>query len=90
MDLFVGEIEPGVYGLFGDCDCCEGADIVRIEAKSMAEAEAEFRRIQALNPGPCFHGDPHCPCQDGLMCHYEGPDPMRCPRTGIVGCKECR
>jgi hypothetical protein len=24
------------------------------------------------------------------MCHYEGPEPMRCPRTGIVGCKECR
>ena len=23
----------------------------------------------------CKYGDPTCPCQDGDMCHYEGPDP---------------
>ena len=22
----------------------------------------------------CPHGDMGCPCADGLMCHYEGPD----------------
>lgn len=25
---------------------------------------------------PCKYGDPHCPCQDGDLCHYEGPNPM--------------
>lgn len=23
---------------------------------------------------PCKYGDPSCPCQDGDMCHYEGPN----------------
>jgi hypothetical protein len=23
----------------------------------------------------CKYGDPTCPCQDGDMCHYEGPNP---------------
>jgi hypothetical protein len=44
---------------------------------------------------PCPHGDVTCPCQDAYggqwdLCHYEGENPMRCPRTGIVGCKVCR
>ena len=29
---------------------------------------------------PCKYGDPTCPCQDGDMCHYEGPNPMTPPR----------
>jgi hypothetical protein len=24
--------------------------------------------------GPCIGGDPLCPCQDGDMCHYQGPN----------------
>lgn len=40
-------------------------------------------------PDTCPHGDPHCPCPDGLLCHYEGPDPMRCPTMGEVGCTSC-
>ena len=27
----------------------------------------------------CPYGDPTCPCPDGLLCHYEGPDPMTPP-----------
>ena len=23
---------------------------------------------------PCPHGDKSCPCQDGDLCHYEGPN----------------
>ena len=43
----------------------------------------------------CPHGDVTCPCQDAYggqrdPCHYEGENPMRCPRTGIVGCEVCR
>lgn len=26
----------------------------------------------------CPHGDLACPCPDGLICHYEGPDPWPC------------
>lgn len=28
---------------------------------------------------PCKYGDPLCPCQDGDMCHYEGPNRMNVP-----------
>jgi hypothetical protein len=27
----------------------------------------------------CPHGDPSCPCPDGLECHYEGPDAWPSP-----------
>ena len=27
----------------------------------------------------CKGDDPMCPCQDGLMCHYEGENPMTLP-----------
>lgn len=27
----------------------------------------------------CKYGDPLCPCQDGDMCHYEGPKPLPVP-----------
>jgi len=29
----------------------------------------------------CKYGDPYCPCQDGDMCHYEGPNPMPPPKV---------
>ena len=29
----------------------------------------------------CKYGDPFCPCQDGDMCHYEGPNPMTPPNA---------
>jgi hypothetical protein len=28
----------------------------------------------------CKFGDPSCPCQDGDMCHYEGPKAWPSPR----------
>ncbi|MGI9489062.1 MAG: hypothetical protein ACR2RF_24890 [Geminicoccaceae bacterium] len=31
----------------------------------------------------CFYGDPTCPCQDGLMCHYEGENPMNVPAVYV-------
>lgn len=39
----------------------------------------------------CPHGDETCPCQDGTpeSCHYQGVDPMRCPRTGDAPCRSC-
>lgn len=39
---------------------------------------------------PCPHGDATCPCQDGDVCHYGGPDPMRCPRTDLIGLHSVR
>jgi len=35
----------------------------------------------------CKYGDPYCPCQDGDMCHYEGPNPMPAPRPHY--CRVC-
>lgn len=29
----------------------------------------------------CKYGDPYCPCQDGMLCHYEGENPMKPPLT---------
>lgn len=51
------------------------------------EVERLFEQIatSASTPKPshnglaCRYGDPICPCQDGDMCHYEGPDPMTPP-----------
>jgi len=41
----------------------------------------------------CKYGDPTCPCQDGDMCHYEGPNPMKPPKLfaegAIVQCETC-
>ena len=34
----------------------------------------------------CKYGDPTCPCQDGDMCHYEGPNPWP-PRE--IECLKC-
>jgi len=31
------------------------------------------------NVKKCIGNDPLCPCQDGDMCHYEGPDPWPIP-----------
>ncbi len=28
-------------------------------------------------PLVCWTGDPTCPCPDGDLCHYRGPDPWR-------------
>lgn len=33
------------------------------------------------SPKPCIGKDPTCPCQDGDMCHYEGPDAWPIPDT---------
>jgi hypothetical protein len=48
--------------------------------------------VWLLLPGlPCPHGDATCPCQDDqAACHYEGDDPLPCPRTGLVGTCHCR
>ena len=40
----------------------------------------------SLNDTPkktCKYGDPICPCQDGDMCHYEGPDAWEPPSLDL-------
>lgn len=31
--------------------------------------------------GKCIGNDATCPCQDGDMCHYRGPNPWPIPKT---------
>jgi hypothetical protein len=39
---------------------------------------------------PCKYGDPFCPCQDGDLCHYEGPNPMTPPKPlETIPCDAC-
>lgn len=33
----------------------------------------------------CKYGDPHCPCQEGLQCAYEGLDPLPTPAEKLQG-----
>ena len=34
--------------------------------------------------GPCIGNDPLCPCQDGDMCHYRGPDAWPIPERNAM------
>jgi hypothetical protein len=56
----------------------------RIEDVENHERAENFKFVTS-----CPHGDDTCPCQDGALCHYEGDDPMPCPRTALVGCTTC-
>jgi hypothetical protein len=69
----------------------------------LAKAKAIFQQrailaamgVNLSNSTPleqCKYGDPYCPCQDGAMCHYEGPNPMKpryrqCETCGDSDCK---
>ena len=49
--------------------------------RNFAGWEAACAHI-AEHCAPCPHGDPYCPCQDGDLCHYEGPDAWPEPIPG--------
>jgi hypothetical protein len=38
-----------------------------------------FLREGWAKPEPCIGDDPACPCQDGAMCHYTGPNAWPLP-----------
>jgi len=44
-----------------------------------AQVERGVGRLEPERAKACKYGDPLCPCQDGDMCHYEGPNPMTPP-----------
>ena len=45
----------------------------------------EISHIQTPEPRTtCPFGDPTCPCPDGLMCHYEGPDAWEAPESCTI------
>lgn len=60
------------------------------EVVVLGDAGEVWIDLPDLPAAVCPHGDPTCPCPDGLACHYQGADPMPCPTTGIVGCTACR
>jgi hypothetical protein len=37
----------------------------------------------------CIGNDPSCPCQDGDMCHYRGPNAWPIPNVIITLCADC-
>lgn len=60
------------------------------EARSVLEHPAQHGGLQSAEVAEavglliaagevCSHGDPLCPCPDGDMCHYEGPNPWPSP-----------
>ena len=62
----------------------ERLESVLAELKSALGLDAPVSTVPAPskfteNVKKCIGNDPLCPCQDGLMCHYEGPDPWPIP-----------
>jgi len=47
--------------------------------------EVEKRIEREAKATKCKYGDKLCPCQDGDMCHYEGPNAMTPPTPGLTG-----
>lgn len=54
---------------------------VRLKRDDAMDGHECYAEQQNLRSRTCKYGDPLCPCQDGDMCHYEGPNPMRPPRS---------
>lgn len=73
-----GEMDSGCH------DCCSFSWFAELTEEGRAEMKIEpiFRgKVQKgsrhyFRRKACKYGDELCPCQDGDMCHYEGPDPM--------------
>ena len=51
----------------------------RPESSQWLADEILAGRFVTTKVKPCIGNDPLCPCQDGLMCHYEGPDAWPLP-----------
>ena len=51
---------------FGTCIRCK----IPYESDAIGNVSCPICRTIPI----CPHGDPTCPCPDGLQCHYEGRD----------------
>lgn len=80
MGLPPRENEPVTWAVFdaGEDDppifTCDFEDDARALVAALRMLASQFDDTDTA----CPHGDPTCPCQDGDVCHYEGPDPMYC------------
>jgi len=58
--------------------------LVKLEQVALRHGFHDYAAVfhQALYSDcvPCIGGDPYCPCQDGDLCHYRGPDAWPIPR----------
>lgn len=52
----------------------------RAIARKAAKASWVSRRAKAAKP-KCIGNNPLCPCQDGDLCHYKGPDAWPIPEA---------
>lgn len=50
-----------------------------VKADSLNQRGTCSEECSAQLKSACKYGDPTCPCQDGDMCNYEGPNPMTPP-----------
>lgn len=52
----------------------------RKKDEEMTKQRAPRYTTPTESPKTCDFGDPTCPCQDGLMCHYKGDNPWPPPK----------
>lgn len=79
-----------VSGLWSICGCLS-FDYPRVEraeglatpakGKLCKHCVAKALRLAREQREPCLGNDPLCPCQDGDMCHYRGPDAWPVPKS---------
>ena len=60
------------------CSVCAPAQ--KTPCKDCVASSSRIAELERINNRLiCPHGDSTCPCKDGLVCHYEGDDPMTPP-----------
>ena len=84
--------------------CLDYAEMTGITLNVPDEQREAFNAAVSTEPAPsdsqkftesvkkCIGNDPLCPCQDGDMCHYEGPGPWPIPedtQNGADDTKKC-
>lgn len=77
---FLDEPRPGI--ILADCSCGAEYEVPQGDDEYGALEKAHREHVAAATPA-CPHGDPACPCPDGLACHYEpAGDTPAWPRPG--------
>lgn len=73
-------IVVGIMSLSATCCYCDFyyADVPKW--RGWYSSRAAYKRGDERIAGACIGGDPLCPCQDGDLCHYRGPNAWPIPK----------